>query len=293
MGSYIILILAMTSLILGWKSTKKKTLIIIGIFFWCVVCLLFIPRAWKHRYQAIHGIQRMNCSELAAYAQEWAEKAMLEQDHDSTAQPVNYIATLAGSHGGIIDSNFNYVQWIADPNNNNWKADSPTSTGVSVIGRNVNGNKNDIPKNTVKSVIPPDKIPWNPFDALLWDYSGLRDNFLINNSSHTDVLSGHVIKKGKNVFDISFFPENDVKVGAIACAGIIDKYNGEKWIYFSMLYQGGDSTEFISSGKIKTGTNTTQSFHAGQDANDIQGLRNGVFLGRYKIDNFHEDIKKK
>ncbi len=58
------------------------------------------------------------------------------------------------------------------------------------------------------------------------------------------------------------------EAGAIACA-----YSQEgSWNYFALIFQGTDST-------------SADEFHAGQDYQNIEGLRNGIFVARVAAGN--------
>ena len=154
---------------------------------------------------AKYGLVRQNCSGLAAFAHQWAEKSLHAQDETGTSSTLNhYFASLTG-----VDSPGQSSIWIANNTNCNW----PNTAGkVRPFGRQVDGQGAD-PEDAVEDVTPPDKIPRNPFN-------------------------------GVSVYALPNFPTdaNAPITGAIACGGIDEGSGG--WYYYALVFQGTDSTNF-------------------------------------------------
>jgi len=205
---------------------------------------VIVPRAWRANIDAKYGLVRQNCSELGSFGMEWAEKSLLAQDEDSTARLVDYIATLTNYTTGNPSATWSRVQWVADSASCNWT--SPP--GVAPSGRKMNGVADVVPEDAVQDIVPPDKVPRNPFN-------------------------------GVSVFESPNFPSTSPVTGAIACAGHGE--NNGQWLYFAFLFQGTDSTT-TTPGAGGAGSAPSTSFHAGQDATSIAGLRNGVFFARLR-----------
>jgi len=209
---------------------------------------VIVPRAWRANIDTKYGLVRKNCSELASWAHEWAEKGILAQDEvQSTATLNDYFATLtsATSAPGLPDS-----QWVAEaPEICNWN-NGPTNViataVIPITGRYMNGAADQPPDDTVEDVTPPDKIPRNPFN-------------------------------GVSVYELPNYPaaQTNPVTGAIACGGVLeDATTG--WDYYACVYQGTDSTSYT------LGPTDITSFHAGMDSQTINGLRNGTFLARLR-----------
>ena len=217
-------------------------IVIIGL-----MLAVIVPRAWRANIDTKYGLVRMNCSELASFAQEWAEKSLLAQDETlSTATLATYMATLAGYEFSNFNPSWTRVIWIADTSTCNWN-DSNTAY-MAPSGRYMDGTPNVPPEDCVENIVPPDKIPRNPFN-------------------------------GVSVFEIPNLPTANPVTGAIACAGHGESAGG--WGYFALLYQGTDSTTAAPGGG-GAATAPQTSFHAGMSADKVAGLRNGIFMARVR-----------
>lgn len=208
---------------------------------------VIVPRAWRANIDTKYGLVRKNCSELASWAHEWAEKGILAQDEVlSTATLDDYFASLTGLTTAGTPSSM----WVAAaPSVNNWNNTATQVIGASVInitGRYMNGAANQPTEDTVEDVTPPDKIPRNPFN-------------------------------GVSVYELPNYPDaqGSPVTGAIACGGISEG-GAFGWNYYAFVFQGTDSTS------ITLGANDITTFHAGQESRTIEGLRNGIFLARLR-----------
>ena len=206
---------------------------------------VIVPRAWRANVDAKYGLVRQNCSELAAFASGWAEGRLLAQDATSGCTLFNYYTTLAGYSGsGSSFPSWSYGSWVARPTGN-WAGPSAL---IIPSGRTIDSVA-AAPEGTVEDNIDPGKIPRNPFN-------------------------------GASVFVSACDPATTGSVvpGAICCAG-----HGEStgMAYFSLLFQGTDSTTSLpgSDGANGTAGLPTTSFYAGQDGS-LAGIRNGVFMAR-------------
>ena len=98
------------------------------------------------------------------------------------------------------------------------------------------------PEATVEKIVPPDKSARNPFN-------------------------------GVSVFASPNNPAVAKPVaGAIGCGIALDSSSTPSYFYYAFIWQGTDSTgtTFTAAG----------SWHGGQDSDNLEGLRNGVFFAR-------------
>jgi len=109
---------------------------------------VIVPRAWRANIDTKYGLVRQNCSELASFGMEWAEKMVLAQDDNLDLGIKNYLDTLSTPPNG---------QWVAN-SAGNWVG---TNT---VPGRQVDGQPAN-PETSVQGIIAPEKIPRNPFNG--------------------------------------------------------------------------------------------------------------------------------
>ena len=169
---------------------------------------VIVPRAWRANIDAKYGLVRQNCSELASFGIEWAEKSILAQDEIASMATLNdYLATLANTTVGSLGS-----MWVADNGNNNWNNGPTQVIGTSPIvidGRYMNGSCPAAPEDTVEDVTPPDKTIRNPFNGI-------------------------------SVYELPNFPTNAPVTGAIACGVVVELSGG--WHYYAFVFQGTDST---------------------------------------------------
>ena len=233
------------------QSNKGFTLIelLLVVVIIGLMLAVIVPRAWRANIDTKYGLVRQNCSELGSFGMEWAEKSLLAQDEDSTATLASYIATLTNYTTSGFSGGWSRVQWVADTGTCNWNSTATPPGPASIIpaGRTIQGIA-AAPEDTVEGIVPPDKIPRNPFN-------------------------------GVSVFESPNFPSTAPVTGAIACAGHGESSGG--WGYFAFLFQGTDSTTF-TPGSGGAGSAPSTSFHAGQDATSIAGLRNGIFFARVR-----------
>lgn len=185
-----------------------------------VALAVVIPRAYRASVDAKYQLVRQNCSELAAWSDEWAKRELARQDETLSFTLNDYFETLGDDRS---------VDWVADDSNaSNWQGI------IEIIS-------SSWPGTTVQDIMPGDKILRNPFN-------------------------------GASVFISSNEPSSTPITGAIGCAYIAEIVGTIRYNYFSLVFQGTDSTS-LSGG---TG------FYAGQDETTLEGLRNGVFMVRLK-----------
>jgi prepilin-type N-terminal cleavage/methylation domain-containing protein len=208
---------------------------------------VIVPRAWRANVDAKYGLVRQNCSELASFAQQWAEGQILAQEQStSTATVKAYFDSL--STGTTVGTG--QAAWIAagSPASNWNKAGALTV----VAGRKVTPNGNDsAPETSVEATIPPEKVILNPFN-------------------------------GVNIFTTPNYPPGAAGgasttpvPGAIACARQPDTVSTSvTWNYYGLLFQGTDSTA------TDVADSTGGSFYAGQSSKTLGGVRNGIFMAR-------------
>jgi len=244
------------------KDEKGFTLIelLLVVVIIGLMLAVIVPRAWRANIDAKYGLVRQNCSELASFAQEWAEGQLLAQNESSsTATMDDYFATLiktnttagAWTAGGA---------WLADQGSTtNWGISGAggtvgnqgsTAGNIAILGRYASDNTttDTVPETVVEGVIPPEKVLRNPFNEV-------------------------------NVFQSSNDPSANPVVGAIACAGIAETdASSNTWHYYAFLFQGTDSTGYAIDPAAGDGT----SFYAGQASNSIAGMRNGIFMARLR-----------
>ncbi len=173
--------------------------VIIGI-----MLSVIVPRAWRANVDAKYTLVRQSCTELASFAQGWAESQMAAQEEASTCKIVNYLNSLASKTFvlGLVTDSFT---WLADTDASNWNS---TGSPVSISGRNPGGSGPDTPEKSVEDMIPPEKMPRNPFS-------------------------------GSAVFHSSNYPASaDTPIaGAIACGEAVSG-NSQ---YFGLIWQGTGS----------------------------------------------------
>jgi prepilin-type N-terminal cleavage/methylation domain-containing protein len=238
-----------------FKSNRGFTLIelllVVGIV--AIILAVIVPLGLRARIDAKYGVVRQNGSELASFSSQWVEKSIQAQDEQrSLATVKDYYASLAGQNPGAAPNNTRCNgQWIAAATPNNWNLGTnglvADRTTINITGRLMNGVLKS-PEDTVEDIIPPDKVIRNPF---------------------TEV----------SVFRPPNDPvqQNGTVVGALAlgCAPETDQAGGNPWIYYGFAFQGTDST--LADLALERGT-----FHAGMSLFDLAGIRNGIFLGRFR-----------
>ena len=206
-----------------------------------LMLVVIVPRAWRANIDTKYGLVRQNCSELGSFAQQWAEQQIhASEEKYSTASVFNYLRSLAAPQGGT-GKGLPASSWIAMQDNpNNW---NDNSNLARIRGRRQGSTTgNAYPECSVEEIIPPEKLPRNPFNG--------ASIFVVAN----DPLS-----------------QNMVVPGALAFGAEQDPINND-FAYFAFVFQGTDSTTWT--------LNSATSFHAGQADNTYAGLRNGVFVAR-------------
>ena len=228
-----------------FNRTKEKGFTLIEILLVVtiigIMLAVIVPRAWRANIDSKYGLVRQNCSELAAFGHEWAEQQLQAQSEEySTATLDSYLITLVG-----LTDFANSAAWVANQTTSNWNKTGWAATPIEVAGRRmVSATEADrTPEASVENVVPPEKIPRNPF----------------NNVS---------------VFAATNNPTANVITGAIACGGISEGDAPDEWHYYAFLFQGTDCTVIA--------TDNEDTYHAGQAPDTIEGLRNGVFFARVR-----------
>ncbi len=209
-----------------------------------IMLAVIVPRAWRANVDSKYTLVRQNCTELVAFASNWAEESLLAQDNTCGCTMFNYYATLTGyTDNSAANPGWHYGSWIARQDGN-WTG---PSAPITPNGRTIDGTA-AAPESTVEAKIDPSKIPRNPFNG--------ASVFV---SASDPAAAGHVVP------------------GAICCAGAGESTG---MVYFALIFQGTDSTT-TTPGSTGGGTGglPSTSFYAGQDGN-LAGLRNGVFMAR-------------
>ncbi len=236
-------------------KTGKKGFTLIELLLVVVIIGLMlaviVPRAWRANIDTKYGLIRQNCSELASFANQWAEEqieASVEQY--TSAAKFHYLYSLTNDSGSFSSNpTLPMSEWIARQSHaSNWQA-ANTNGLIPIAGRcsgnSSSANTNDPPECSVEEVIAPEKLPRNPFNG------------------------ASVFVKANDPAD-----NNMVTPGAIAFGCALDPVGGNNFVYFGFVFQGTDSTS------ITLGNNDTDTFYAGQESRSITGLRNGVFAAR-------------
>lgn len=209
-----------------------------------VMLAVIVPRAWRANVDAKYGLVRQNATELASFASQWAEQMMEAQDMASTSKLVAYYNSLARSGFAAADNGGHAGEggWIANTTQSNWAIGA--DTGVNINGRLIGGADALQAEARVEGVMPPERIPRNPFS-------------------------------GANVF--ADFPATTPLPGALAAGRAIDASQGagQQWSYYALIFQGTDSTTIDAQ--------VATSYHAGMGVT-LAGLRNGVFMARLQYD---------
>jgi len=210
------------------KPAQNKGFTLIEILLVVVIIGLMlaviVPRAWRANVDTKYNLVRQNCNELASFGMEWVEQQMQAQPEDKGTRMLDYLLSLARF-------------CVADPASNWTGAPVLLPPPVPVANQL-------IPETTVDKIVPPDKVPRNPFNGVSVFGSPNNPNAL-----------------GTTV------------AGAIGCGWANDNTTpGVTYQYFAFIWEGTGSTW--------AGFNVAGSWHAGQDGDALAGLRNGVFFAR-------------
>lgn len=219
---------------------------IAGVILWVV-----IPIGLRTRVDAQFGIVRQNCSELAAYTTQWAQKAIQAQDEQrSSATLADYYGSLAGlPHAPRVGPAPG--EWVAgDIGPTNWRllpqVENPRYTR-HIKGRHLNGKRATAPEFTVEELVPPGSPIKNPFTG-------------------ESVFSSANFPVEKSMEEVWAIP------GAIAFGGI--RENKGDWATFAFVFQGNRNTGIELDGP--------DTFHSGMSLQTLQGLGAGVFVARIR-----------
>ena len=202
-----------------------------------VMLVVIVPRAWRANVDAKYNLVRQAGNELAAYGQQWAEQQLQSQQSGSVGMLNWYLASLCGWTSGT----YNVLQWVPS-SSVNW-----SGANVSVRGRNAsnwNPGSASLPSNGVGDIVPPEKMPRNPFNGATY--------FMSTNNPAVEL---HAIP------------------GAMA-SGVVSENTGNQWEsynYYALVFQGTDNDGYSLT--------ASGSFHAGQGPG-MEGLRNGIFMAR-------------
>jgi prepilin-type N-terminal cleavage/methylation domain-containing protein len=116
--------------------------VIIGI-----LLAVIVPRAWRANIDAKYGLVRQNASELASFAQQWAEEQIEASETISSATVATYFNTLSDGDDG---------RWVAN-GASNW---TDNGTVIDITGRLPTA-----PESVVSDIIPPERLQRNPFNG--------------------------------------------------------------------------------------------------------------------------------
>ncbi len=179
-----------------------------------VILTFLIPRAYRASVESKYQLVRQTATELASWANEWAEKELETQPPEAISNLNNYMETLGDNNaadGAIID-------WVAETDNtSNWQAVGRENVSGRMTGSS--GGSDTPPDTSVKDIMPQAKILTNPFNGL-------------------------------SVFSSGNLPTANAITGAIGCAYFFDPggYN-----YFALVFQGTESSGFTTENAFYAG----------------------------------------
>lgn len=228
------------------KRTKKGfTLIeiLLVVTIMGIMLAIIVPRAWRANTDAKYNVLRQHCTEIASYSLQWGEDQLRSQDEGSTATLADYIAYLCGRQQGFNNANANW-NWAEWVATTGSASFSDGSVTMGTAGRQrlVNGSTAP-PSGSAAAIVPQEKVMRNPFTG----------DDILNTPGHNP--------------------------GAIAICGAADQ--GGDFIYSTLLFQS------INADTTSTNDPRRSDFYGVDDefanaADFIQGMRSGIFLGRYR-----------
>lgn len=223
--------------------------ILLAVIIIGLMIIVMVPRGQRAATEAGYGLVRQNCTELAGFTVNWIERMMLAQDDNSASSRIDYLNTLATCNLDTPDFSSTIGDkggvWIATPDNNNWNNNSGLTR---VKGRMISGDGPAMPEISVQGIIKSDQMLTNPFNKL-------------------------------SIFSTGNYSPTDVIPGAIAVGGAADTSTSVPMAYFALVFQ---DTTCRNTNKYP---NTGVDFHAGMTTTSFQGLRNGIFLARARLNN--------
>ena len=225
------------------KREKGFTLIeiLLVVVIMGIMLAVIVPRAWRANIDAKYGQIRQHGSELANYAQQWAETELRSQDDTGpTAQLSSYYAYLCHDPALTTSSTTEWT-WIANHTiNDGWLTVAQTMTG-----RMVDGATDQSPAKPAVNFVPIDKVPRNPFNGL--------DVFSVQNDPATQLMPipGAIAN--------AFYAETKMAQGGGA----------GRYFYFAFTFQGTENNG--------TGPSDMQG---DMRADTLDGIRNGQFMAR-------------
>ncbi|SDU49803.1 type II secretion system protein [Desulfobacula phenolica] len=236
------------------RNSKGFTLIelLLVVVIIGLMLAVIVPRAMRANVDAKYGNVRQIGSELASWAVEWAESEVQSQDAytdanaspaivGSTATTADYLAYLCGDVAAAAAGN---TAWVADDTaaNTSW-----VNNAVDITGRIVDTVSPLPPSIAAKNFVPIDKIPRNPFNQL-------------------------------SVFATENYPATGgLPVPGALAMGYIGETGNANFNYYALLFQGTDAQTY----DLTAATKGTRAFHGNMNHDDLEGLRNGIFVARY------------
>jgi type II secretory pathway pseudopilin PulG len=165
------------------------------------ILAVIVPRAWRAGVEAKYGLVQQNCTELASWANEWAQRQLESQPDTATSVLNDYYKSLGRNSQGL-----GTVFWVGLDNWSNWNTNNPN--GFIYIDNRGNLLINGFPTAKVQQLLPPEKLPRNPFNGV--------QVFSSANDSTTTIVPG-----------------------AIGCTWVADTL---VYRYYALIYLGTDST---------------------------------------------------
>ncbi|RZB36056.1 MAG: hypothetical protein SRB2_02561 [Desulfobacteraceae bacterium Eth-SRB2] len=237
--------------------TLIELLLVVGIV--AIILSVIVPMGLRANVDAKYGVVRQNCSELASFASQWAEKSIMAQDEQlSTATLKDYYASLA-NEPDATGMNGAEGQWIAHQGDDTmWNLGLATGNPDTdrrtfpITGRYMDTIADAPPEDCIEEIVPPDKVIRNPFNQV----NVFRLSNDPNDATNQGVVNGAIAFGGR---------EETPEAG-----------DQNPWIYFAFAFQGTDSKTFDLP------DSTGDTYHGGMGLNEIAKLRNGIFAGRFR-----------